>query len=904
MINIFSRKQYGESIEPTSRFPFVAKTIKYSSPEVQEEIEKIPDNLIDFKNRIARNETSIIPENEKYSFRQPSGNKSIGDALGKYQITEGELKTYAPRFIGRQVTTDEFLNSPDIQERYLDEKFNFYSKQGYSPSEISWIHRRGITNAYNPGDERFLKDEYVEKFNQPIDLKKNTKNSSLKNISKKQSIASIASPAEIVSSAFGNLAKSTISRIAINLEKQFGPRRENETEEQYIERVSGPVIGAVSPLRSVGGVAQELKTPLSKLLNAIRSAGKPQKELALEQTAERARRASAVEETFEAQKGERGFAQALGQLKGELTKRPQFESLRGGAILESEAIEGTIQKVALDDFERAKSEILTELELSEKGYRYMDETSMKMKGVSSTFPKWIPEELRSKNLFESVSSKMTSGEVLGSKEQKLFNEIEKQIFSRMEPKLANEIGATRIAQAESENIKLNQLDIDNLFNQVQSHENLDVYDKVAASNGLNKILNGELPQPSQTALLEEIFGSDLVKALNEKRPAIDKIKDFVTEVLNIPRALITSFDMSSVLRQGVLLTTTKPKAAISSLSEMFKQTFSPENFKNWLKEIPKHPLYRQMKDSGLYISDPLKVSGGLAAKEEKFMTNLAQRIPVIGSVVRASERAYVSYLNKLRVDVFTQLSQKFSKEGIATAENLRSLSNFINNVTGRGDLGKLNRSAQVLNNVFFSPRLIAARFNMLNPVWYAKQTPVVRKEAIKTMAEFIGVGATVLGLAKAGGASVEIDPRSTDFGKIRIENTRWDIWGGFQQWVRVFSQLATKERKTAKGEVIPIDPTKFPFESRLDVAERFIRGKLAPIPALALELMEGQKLFGEKLSLSKELAENSIPLYLQDMGEAIREMGSDAIWKTGVPAFFGTGVQTYKEKRSTNRFNR
>jgi hypothetical protein len=47
---------------------------------------------------------------------------------------------------------------------------------------------------------------------------------------------------------------------------------------------------------------------------------------------------------------------------------------------------------------------------------------------------------------------------------------------------------------------------------------------------------------------------------------------------------------------------------------------------------------------------------------------------------------------------------------------------------------------------------------------------------------------------------VEIDPRSTDFGKIKVGNIRWDIWGGFQQWVRVASQLATGERKTGKGK--------------------------------------------------------------------------------------------------------
>ena len=455
-----------------------------------------------------------------------------------------------------------------------------------------------------------------------------------------------------------------------------------------------------------------------------------------------------------------------------------------------------------------------------------------------------------------------------------------------------------------EPVMLEQGDVDTLFNQVQTHPDLDIYDKVNASAALDKLLKGELPQRNQLALLEDIFGRELAEAVLSKRPFADKLKDVITEAVNVPRSLITSFDMSAPLRQGILLTTTKPRAAAAAGREMFRQVFSPQNFKAWFKELPKHPLYREMKDSGLYISDPTKAAGGLAAKEEAYMTNLAQKIPFVGAIVRASERAYVSYLNKLRVDVFTQLTSRFAQEGIADPDNLKSLAAFINNATGRGDLGMLNRSAQVMNNVFFSPRLVAARFQMLNPVWYARQTPRVRREAIKNFAQFVLTGSTVLALFKFAGADVETDPRSTDFGKIRIDNTRWDIWGGFQQWVRVYTQLATGERKTTKGDVVDLDPKKFPFESRLDVAARFLRGKLAPVPALSLELMEGQKLFGEELSVSSEIYENTVPLYIQDMGKIIDDLGPSGLLTAGVPAFFGVGVQNYQEKSAVNRFNR
>lgn len=447
---------------------------------------------------------------------------------------------------------------------------------------------------------------------------------------------------------------------------------------------------------------------------------------------------------------------------------------------------------------------------------------------------------------------------------------------------------------------LAQTDLDDLFNQVQLHPHLDVYEKITAANGLQKLFDGQLPQQSQLSLMEDVFGKDLVLAIREKRPTWDKIKDNITSTLNLPRTLITSLDMSAVLRQGALLTATRPVAATRAFKEMARQTFSQKNFEAWLADVPNNPRYRSMKDSGLYIADPTRVSGGLAAREESFMTSLADRLPW----VQASQRAYVSYLNKMRVDVFSDLAGKFEKDGIATPENLKSLASFVNHATGRGSLGMFERSAQGLNNIFFSPRLVAARLNVLNPAWYMKQTSPVRKEAIKTMLQFVGTGMTIVGLAKAAGAEVETDPRSTDFAKIKIGDTRWDIWGGFQQWIRAISQIASGQRKSAAGNVYDLDKNKFPFESRLDIAGRFVRTKVNPTVGLALELAEGQKMFGEELTLKGEFFENTVPLYLQDIGKVIDEVGVQGIFTAGVPGFFGVGIQHYEEKRpGGNRFS-
>ena len=83
----------------------------------------------------------------------------------------------------------------------------------------------------------------------------------------------------------------------------------------------------------------------------------------------------------------------------------------------------------------------------------------------------------------------------------------------------------------------------------------------------------------------------------------------------------------------------------------------------------------------------------------------------------------------------------------------------------------------------------------------------------------------------------------------------------------------------------------------MDVARKFIAGKFAPVPALVAELINGQTMVGEDVTLSNEVFSNTIPLYLQDINDAIKEIGSQAIFTVGIPGFFGVGTQTYQPSK-------
>lgn len=450
--------------------------------------------------------------------------------------------------------------------------------------------------------------------------------------------------------------------------------------------------------------------------------------------------------------------------------------------------------------------------------------------------------------------------------------------------------------------KLTKEQLDGLYNETWQHPYFNAWEKISTTSGLTDLLIGKIPQPKQLVLLEEVYGTNLIKNILAKRALGLKIKDVIVETMNIPRAILATADMSAFLRQGIIEVAAHPIISGKAIGKTFQFAFNPKIFADYFKELPKDKLYPLMRESKLAITDPFKA--GMVGREEAFMSRLLQKIPIFGQIIKFSERSYVGFLNKLRVDLFKMYANEFLTKGFSPhkdAKLFKASADIINTFTGRGSLGKLNRITPELNTLFFSPRLIAARFNALNPVWYAKMPKEIRIKAIGDFAKFVGVGLTTLALAKVAlgdKASIEINPKSSDFGKVRIGNTRWDIWGGFQQWIRVFAQLITGERKdTTTGKIISLSKDEYPFTTRKEVILRFIEGKLAPVPALLNELISGGKTFtGEDMTLTSTAKKELIPMYIDDIADAYQDGGLGRSIGAGIPAFFGVGVQTWRKK--------
>jgi hypothetical protein len=440
-------------------------------------------------------------------------------------------------------------------------------------------------------------------------------------------------------------------------------------------------------------------------------------------------------------------------------------------------------------------------------------------------------------------------------------------------------------------------DMDTLVNKINNSRVLLPHEKFNASEALMNLLGPEgskAPTPSELRLLAEVYSEDFIQALLDNRDFWAKMWDHTASTLNIPRALMASADLSAPLRQGVTLI--HKKEYWKSFANMFKVAFSERASKDLMLDIKSRPTWSLMRKARLAISDPH--SHRLMDREEDFMTDFAEKIPVAGEVVKFSNRAYSGFLNKLRADVFDDFVRKYEDMGINLADDpaqLIKIGRFINAATGRGNLGKKGEAAAPwLNAVFFSPRLISSRIQvMASPVTYMNADPFLRKEAWKSLLAFSGYSLTLAGLAKYGlGWDVEDDPRHPDFMKPKMGNTRFDIMGGFQQYIRLGAQLISNSKVTAKGDEKDLGPG-MNEESRRDVFEKFVRNKYGPIASFISDWSEGKDAIGEDFKLDKAILSRLTPMFAQDAYEAIQEYGLAKGAAVAAPAMFGVGSQTY-----------
>jgi len=369
------------------------------------------------------------------------------------------------------------------------------------------------------------------------------------------------------------------------------------------------------------------------------------------------------------------------------------------------------------------------------------------------------------------------------------------------------------------------------------------------------------------------------------------IGEEIAAAANVPRVLlVSSLDMSATARQLFPAWAGKPSLLPQIIARQAKSMVDPESSAAFNRAL----LADHNIQFGMANGLDIVTAGTGATAEEAFQVargakvhQFLEKIPWI----RATERAYTDAVNLARSTLFKDTIKNWSQEWMADPSKVRRLTGFINELTGRGDLKALNKYGPFLNSVLFSPRLLISRLKLpFRAVDLAR--PEMRGIVFKHLAGTFGSIAAFAAMLTAVGITVEMDPRSANFMKARMGNMRVDLTGGFGPVYRYMAQIATGQRKTEAGDIIPAP--------RADSVMRFLRSKMSPVAGLGSDIISGETFEGREITATgataqEQLWNNLTPLVTQDIRDALVNEGFLAGVGAGVGSFLGVSVQTYPE---------
>jgi len=420
----------------------------------------------------------------------------------------------------------------------------------------------------------------------------------------------------------------------------------------------------------------------------------------------------------------------------------------------------------------------------------------------------------------------------------------------------------------------------------------------------------------ENAKAKEQFTRKLFEWQMANRSWQKKAVDTGRESIAVSRAMLTSADVSAVLRQGAFIGFGHPVRAMKNIPVMLKAFASEKVQFDTMQEILSRDNARYYEQGKLFLADNAAID--LSRMEEMYMTRLLDKIPrwLGGGVVRGSARAYTTFLNKLRADSFDAMAKTLSIDGgPPTPAQIRDIARFINEATGRAEAeGKAGQWMVGLNSVLFAPRFAVSRFQMLalHPILKAGDAQSRKLIAMEYGRFLVGIG-TTYALAQAAGWEVEFDPRSSDFGKIKIGNTRLDPLGGLAQASVFVSRVATGEFKSANsGEVRGLRPDLRPLNLIRDepmndeprygqsdtsgVMWNFLRSKLSPQLGTFIDVSTGKNMVGEKVTPTDAAVGMVIPLSFRDVLVTMEEQGVPAGTAMFLVSLLGAGMQTHTPK--------
>lgn len=374
------------------------------------------------------------------------------------------------------------------------------------------------------------------------------------------------------------------------------------------------------------------------------------------------------------------------------------------------------------------------------------------------------------------------------------------------------------------------------------------------------------------------------------------------------KSVVASLDNSFVGRQGIKLLYTHPtiwmRAFLKTWKDIGKELAGIDASLAVKADIASRPNALNRK----YATG--KYDLGIKS-EEAFPTSVASKIPILGRLYKASEAAYNGAALRMRADYADYLIAKAEKFGVDTLDpaQAQGIGKLTNSMTGRGEVGLTEKQSRLVNVAMFSVKFLKSNIDTLTAhrlgfgVEKGKARSFVRRESAKNLIKMVASMSVILTIAEQiWPGSVETDPRSADFGKIRIGDTRFDISGGMASLVVLASRLVPTVhngklgfwyKSSTSGKYTDLLAGKYGQMNALDVLENFAEGKASPLAGALRDLWKGEHFGGEEVTAGSTLRNLTTPIAIQTFQDLKNNKDAAPILSSMILEALGISANTY-----------
>ena len=287
-------------------------------------------------------------------------------------------------------------------------------------------------------------------------------------------------------------------------------------------------------------------------------------------------------------------------------------------------------------------------------------------------------------------------------------------------------------------------------------------------------------------------------------------------------------------------------------------------------EVLSHPnSYNGLYDAAAN-SYGLKVSA-----EEQFPSSVPSEIfdkfSKKGNVFKISEVAFNAAILKARFDLANTTIATLKKDSnMMDPDIANAAGEFVAAFTGRGGLGPLEgKAATLLNKIFFAPKYASSQFSPLFQIGTGLTTRadnLASRLAMKKNMEFIIGSVGMLVAAESARSFImgdeadyqsPLNPLSNRFGRVTFPNTNTtiDLTGGNRSVATLMGNILSD--RYYDGRLGVWRDKSFFQQSDGSAIYDFAAGKVAPVPAVVLDLLEGEHFGGKEIS-TKAIVKNLI----------------------------------------------